>query len=168
MATLTTNVNFLQPSGFKVTIDRDNYPNLEFFAQSVEHPSVSASPGEIDFRGVRLPTTPDRIEFADLTMNILVDEDMTSYLEVFNWFKRLIEEPEQTPGQALDNAAAQPPSRADVTVTILTSHNNANKTIKYLDAFPVDIGSISLETTAGDAVFITCPITFKYTRFEIS
>ena len=39
--TLTANKNYLQPTGFRVIIDRENYPNLEFFAQSVDHTDVS-------------------------------------------------------------------------------------------------------------------------------
>ena len=38
MATLTDNKNYLQPTGFSVSIDRKNYPNLQYFAQSITHP----------------------------------------------------------------------------------------------------------------------------------
>ena len=30
---LTSNLNYLQPTGFRVVIDRTRYPNLEYFAQ---------------------------------------------------------------------------------------------------------------------------------------
>ena len=32
---LTTNLNYLQPTGFKLLIDRVKYPNLEYFCQGV-------------------------------------------------------------------------------------------------------------------------------------
>ena len=36
---LTSNLNYLQPTGFRVVIDRTRYPNLEYFAQQVTHPA---------------------------------------------------------------------------------------------------------------------------------
>ena len=38
MADLTENFNYLQPTSFKLVIDRKNFPNLEFFCQQVTHP----------------------------------------------------------------------------------------------------------------------------------
>ena len=42
--------NFLQPTGFKVVVNRDRFKNLEFFAQSLQHPDVSVSPAIQSFR----------------------------------------------------------------------------------------------------------------------
>ena len=162
MATLTTNINLLQPSGFKVTIDRKNYPNLEFFAQAVTHPGMVGDAPQEYYRGMRLPGVSSALTFADLQMQLLVDEDMNSYTEVKDWLFRLINDEESPRNQG------GIPNRCDVQVSILTSHNNINKSIVYYDAFPVDIGDIQLETTLGETNFITVPVTFRYSRFEIT
>ena len=55
---LTSNINLFQPTGFKVTIDRKNFGNLEFFVQSVNHPGASNAAVETSFRrvaGVPMP-----------------------------------------------------------------------------------------------------------------
>ena len=52
MAELTSNLNYLQPTGFKVIIDRENYPNLEYFVQSFVHPDISLIPSELPYRKV--------------------------------------------------------------------------------------------------------------------
>ena len=44
---LETNKSFLQPTGFKISINRKYFPNLEFFAQSILHPAVTATAAEI-------------------------------------------------------------------------------------------------------------------------
>ena len=49
---LTTNLNYLQPTGFKILIDRVKYPNLEYFCQQVDHPSVSTNPVEFPVRRI--------------------------------------------------------------------------------------------------------------------
>ena len=53
---LTSNLNYLQPTGFKILIDRAKYPNLEYFCQSVEHPSVTANPIEFPVRRITEPS----------------------------------------------------------------------------------------------------------------
>ena len=44
---LTDNKNLLQPTGFRVIVERENYGNLEFFAQAVSHPGATVSAVEI-------------------------------------------------------------------------------------------------------------------------
>tara|TARA_S200002703_G_scaffold48889_1_gene42206 strand:- start:2777 stop:3277 length:501 start_codon:yes stop_codon:yes gene_type:complete len=166
MADLTSNINLLQPSGFKITIDRQNYPNLEFFAQSISHPSISGDQPEQLFRGQRVSGTPSALTFGDLSVIILVDENMSSYTEMQEWLFRLVNGKDLGALEAKQNNVI--PSRCDIQVSVLTSHNNTNKTIIYRDAFPIDMGSLELEVTAGETNFITYSATFKYSRFEIS
>jgi len=165
MAELTNNVNFLQPSGFKLTVDRKNYPNLEFFAQSVVHPGISTNAPDVSFRGTVLPSTPESLTFNPLSVTMLLDEDMNSYTEVQDWLYRMVNSNDVSSlDAARDNGI---PSKSDIVVSILSSANNVNKQIKYYDAFPIDLGDVSLEVVAGDQTFITCPVTFRYSRFEI-
>ena len=49
MANLTTNFNYLQPTSFKLVIDRKNYPNLEFFCQSFVHPGMIMNSVEVPY-----------------------------------------------------------------------------------------------------------------------
>lgn len=165
MAELTTNINLLQPSGFKVTIDRKNYPNLEFFAQSVALPSVAGDSPETAYRGMRLPEVPSMVTFGELTMNLLVDEDMNAYTESLDWLFRITNDPNVSAYQAVQNDDL--PHRCDITLSILSSHNNVNKKVLYRDAFPYDVGELQLETTNGEQTYITVPVSFKYSRFEI-
>jgi hypothetical protein len=165
MAELTTNTNLLQPSGFKVIIDRANYPNLEFFAQSIDHPGISGSLTEIPYKGTTLPMTVSSLTFDELTITILVDEDMNSYEEAVNWMIRMVNESEVGAIDAQKQAKA--PHRGDIKVSVLTSSNNANKMITYKDAFPISIGAMSMAINEGETNYITVPITFKYTRFDI-
>lgn len=54
---LTSNLNYLQPTGFRVTIDRTRYPNLEYFVQSVSHPGATMTPVELPVRRLTSMTT---------------------------------------------------------------------------------------------------------------
>ena len=90
MATLTENFNYLQPTSFKLVIDRRNYPNLEFFCQNVTHPGMLMNSVEVPFRRVAgVPFPGDTLTFNELSTNIILDEDLTSYNEMFSWIRRL-------------------------------------------------------------------------------
>lgn len=165
MATLTTNLNYLQPTAFKLTIDRKNYPNLEFFAQTVAHPSVSLAASELPFRRANTYSAGDKLTFDELSATIIVDEDMNSYIEMYTWMERLVEQNNRPATVRQDTLV---PSAADITLSVLTSHNNANKKITYVDCVPTSLGSINFEATVSDVQYLTFPISFRTNYFKIT
>ena len=54
-----------------------------------------------------------------------------------------------------------------MTLSILSSHNNKIRQIKYNDSLPVSLGDMTLESTSGDVQFITFPATFRFSTFEL-
>jgi len=165
MAELTNNMNYLMPTGFKVVIDRENYPNLEFFCQSFQHPDMSMAPSEMPFRKVRnIPLPGGTLDFSDISMSIILDEDMKAYTEMHDWMKRLIDEPLTGP---LDRRAGTAPSTADITLTILNSQNNKTKSIRYNECTPTSLGGISFESTGSGTEFLTCTMTFRFINFDL-
>jgi hypothetical protein len=165
MAELTTNINYLQPTGFKVVIDRKKFGNLEFFAQSIDHPNVSISAADIPFRRANLHIAGDKLTYGELSANIIIDESMSAYTEMYDWVKRLVEEENTTKYDV--RLTGNPTTDIDISVIVLSSNNNAVKTIKYVGCVPVDIGSVRFESTASDIQYLTFPVTFKFTYFEI-
>ena len=164
MATLTKNENFLQPTGYKISINRKNYPNLEFFVQSVVHPSVSVAQTEVQYSRVAIHTAGDKILYDELTMEILLDEDMSGYKEMYTWLERLVATKD---GRAEDKSNAGVSSVADITLSILSSHNNTTNKFIYRDCVPTLLGSVNLTANAADVQYITAPISFSFTYFDI-
>lgn len=150
---LTTNKSFLQPTGFRVVINSD-YKNLEFFAQSAQHPGASVSPVEIGIPKVSLPLLGDKITYSELSINLMIDEDMTSYREMQGWLEDAI-------GSDHEKAVM------DISIIVLTSHNNKNITIKYKDCIPTTIGAIDFNSTSGDSTFLTFDASFRFSTYEI-
>ena len=166
MAELTQNTNFFQPTGFKLIIERTNFPNLEFFAQSISHPSVDTNAAEVPFQIVNtVPYTSDKLQYGALTVNIILDEDFNAYTEIHNWMVRNVTTKENRKRSALNDGTLS--SYNDITVIALTSHNNANKRFKYNDCVPVSLGDINFEATNSSVEFITIPVTFRFSYFDI-
>ena len=161
---LTTNINYLQPTGFKIVIDRTRYPNLEYFAQTVSHPGATLSPLELPTRRVTsVPIAGDKITFSEVSFDLLLDENLTSYTELFNWMLRILNDGQVS---ALERGTKEP-TYADITLHVLSSHNNTIKKIRYKDCIPTELGAIEFQSTAGTTTYLTFNASFRFSQFEI-
>jgi len=162
--TLTTNLNYLQPTGFRVIINRTRYPNLEYFCQSVNHPGATLSPVELPSRRITsVPLAGDKITFSEVSFQIILDEDMTSYKEMYDWMIRIINDGQVSAGDAMTKA----PTYADITLSVLSSHNNTTKKIRYKDCVPTSLGTIDFQSTTGATSILTFDASFRFAQFEI-
>lgn len=155
--------NFLNPNEFRFTLSR--LPHVEFFVQGIQLPDISSSPIEqpTPFKTIYRPA--DKIEFGDLTLTVLVDEDMQSYLETWNWLIGLTK-PENFEQYA--NLLAGDGIYSDATLTILSSKKNPNIQITFKDMFPISVGSIALATNQSDVIPPVVDMTFKYSSYEFT
>lgn len=165
MADLTTNLNYLQPTAYKLSIDRENYPNLEYFAQTITHPGMILNPSEVPFRKIAgVPIVGGTLTFNELNATIILDESLTGYNEMYSWIRRVVD---NLPIKAMDRTATGTPTYADITLSILNSSNNVSKQVKYLECIPVALGDINFESTASGTEFITFTVAFRFTYFEL-
>lgn len=163
---LTTNFNYLQPTSFKLIIDRKNFPNLEFFCQNVTHPGLMMPAAELPVRRMQsIPMPGESLTINELSCNILLDENMQAYQEMYNWIKR---------NQVTDMGATSKlnrgtaiPTNADITLSILSSHNNVTNQVRYVDAIPTSLGDISFEATATGTEYIVFAASFRFSYFEL-
>ena len=164
---LTTNFNYLQPTGFKLVIDRTNYPNLDYFVQDFTHAGVIMNSADLAFRKVAaVPMPGDKLTYNEMLANIILDEDMKSYTEMHDWMRRVLDQDNVNPTHRFQNAAL-PPSSADITLSILNSSNQPIVRIKYRDAIPVALTDIQFQTTGGGDSFLTFGASFRFTYFDI-
>tara|TARA_Y100000996_G_scaffold328988_1_gene265105 strand:- start:5102 stop:5608 length:507 start_codon:yes stop_codon:yes gene_type:complete len=167
MADLTSNLNYLQPTSYKLTIDRENYPNLEYFAQSVTHPGMIMNPVEMPYKQLSgIPFTGAKLTYNELSANLILDENLSSYDEMYNWMRRLLTQ-EEIPAIKRNFKTKVVPTYSDIVVSILSSHNNKTKQIKYIDCIPIALGDITFESTATGTEFVTFAISFRFSYFDL-
>lgn len=163
MTDFTCDTNYLQPTGFKITISKENYPYLSFFAQSIQHPSLEVEPVEMGYKRLsNMPFIGEKITNGQVVVEALLDERMNIYSEVYDWLNRMVEEPHQLNTSL---AGTQTPDYCDIRIEILTSSNNANRVIQYVNGFPVSLGDIQMAATNEDT-YLTVPLTFRFDYFE--
>jgi len=108
----------------------------------------------------------DKLEYGTLTIEAIIDENMNIYKEMYTWLEKTVLEPYKTADKVKTND--QDVTTYDIKLMVLSSKNNTTNTIQYKSAFPISIGSINFQSTAGDVQYVTFPITFQYTGFTIT
>lgn len=150
--------NYFTPLEFRVTISK--LPNVEFFTQQTSIPNISTSPIMVPTRFNKTFRTGDEVEFSNLDLTFIVDEQMENYREIFNWIisSSFPESHEQFSSESL---------HSDISVLILNSKKNANINITYKNCFPISLSDIQLNTTDSDLVYPQVTATFQYDTFDI-
>ena len=150
-----TNINQLNVVSFESNFLR--MPNINYFCQRVSIPGIALSNSILSTPFANIPIEGDVLEFEDLTIGFIVDEDMQNYLEIYNWLLS-IGFPEKFP--QYDNETLK--IKSDVNILIHTNKSNPNYSIVFKDVFPVSLGTIAFDTNATALDPIVIDAGFKY------
>ena len=78
------NRNFLSPNGFRFALRRS--PQVAFFCNQANIPDMTLGVATQATYLKDIPVPGDKIEFGDLNLRFLVDEDLGNYMEIQNGF----------------------------------------------------------------------------------
>ena len=166
------NRNFLAPTGFKFSLKRS--PGVAFFCNQANIPSLDLGTAVQPTYLKDIDVPGDKVQFGDLTIRFLVDEDLMNYMEIQNWirglgypetlqeFNRLDNEPIASVKTEGDNIYS------DGTLQILSSNLVARFNVNFKDLFPVSLSTITFDATDTDIDYFTAEATFKYTIYNLT
>ena len=162
------NRNFLSPLNFQFSIKRA--PNVNFFLQKVNIPSIRLPAIEIPTQFVPIPTQFTHMEYGEFSITFKVDEDFQNYLEIHNWIRALGFPKSYSERAAIDAIPGYTGygDASDISIIALNSAKNPNFEITFTDAFPTYLGDVVFDSTFDDVQYITCDATFKYTLYELN
>jgi len=153
---LTQNLNYLAPVYFRMAMDKLKFPNVEYTLQTIVLPDVSISPANLSTPHRRLGIAGEKVEYGTVDMSFLVDEEMKNYQEIYDWMI----------GSATQDDEANRKER-DITLTILSSHNNITREIQFVNAFPTTLSSLPFDLTITDTQYLTAVVSFEYAYFKL-
>lgn len=155
--------NYLSAGGFKIQVKR--LPNVEFFSNKILLPSVTTNSVKSDTPLRSFYSVGDHINYADLDLTFIVDENMNNYIEIYSWIKAF-GTPETLESYDKLNKS-QEGLTSDISVMILNSHKNPNIEVTFLNAFPVGITPVSLDLSNADVTYVEATVTLRYDQFNI-
>lgn len=173
LANQPTNPNFLSPLGFKFVIKK--LPNVNYFCQSVQIPTISMTVIEQSSPLLSIPRIGDRITYDQLSLKFRVDENMANYLEIHNWLTGLGHPVSLNQTRNLSRSSHIPKIRegsalsmvSDGTLIVLSSHKNPTVNVFFHDMFPTSITELTFDSTATDIEYLEATVSFRYLRYDV-
>ena len=165
------NRNYLSPVGFKFVITKA--PKADFFSNSANIPGLNLGTAEQATYLTDIPQPGDKLQFQDLRLRFLVDEDLENYLEIQHWLRGLgfpdsLKEIYDWQSSNPNAPRGELNYTCDGTLNVLSSSNTPNFKIKFLDMFPVSLSDLDFDATDSDIDYLTANVTFKYTIYNIT
>ena len=173
-ASAITNRNFLSPTGFKFALKRS--PKVAFFCNQANIPELTLGIAKQPSYLKDIDIPGDKLEFGDLTLRFLVDEDLGNYIEIQNWLRGL-GYPEEIKQYRDLNAEApvfgkytndQQNIYSDGTLQVLSSNLIPNFQVVFKDLFPYSLSTINFNATETDVEYFTAEVSFKYTIYNLT
>jgi hypothetical protein len=168
------NRNFLSPVGFKFSLKRA--PGVAFFCNQANIPSMDLGIAEQPTYLRNIPTPGDKIEFGDLTLRFLVDEDLVNYMELQRWIRGLGFPESMDEFRKLEGEAVLPGNfgqagdniYSDGTLQILSSNLVPSFQVVFNDMFPYTLSTVMFDATDTDIEYFTADVSFKYTIYNLT
>ena len=169
-----TNRNFLSPVGFKFSLKRA--PGVAFFCNQANIPSMDLGIAEQPSYLRNIPVPGDKIEFGDLTLRFLVDEDLVNYMELQRWIRGLGYPENMDEFRKLESEGVMPTNfgqagddiYSDGTLQILSSNLVPAFQVVFNDLFPFSLSTITFDATDSDIEYFTADVSFKYTIYNLT
>ena len=167
------NRNFLSPAGFKFVLNKA--PKVAFFANTGNIPRLDLGTTVQPNYLRDIPVPGDKMEFEDLTLRFLVDENLENYMEIQNWLRGLgfpeslkeIYDLQNNTKGVYNNQNKMDNIYSDGTLEVLNSNQNLNFKVIFKDMFPYSLSSLDFDATSEDIEYFTAEVSFKYSMYNI-
>ena len=164
--TTPVNKSFLSNNKFDFVLDR--IPNFTFVVQSVNLPSLALQSTTVNTPFVQLSIPGNQLSFGQMTLSFIIDEDMQSWYEIYNWMFQLGNPKSfNKRGTLTGESGTNTHVTSDGTLFIKTNSNNMNWKATFYEMYPNDLGDITFSTTETQD-FLTSTVTFNYTYYKIT
>ena len=168
------NRNFLSPVGFKFSLKRA--PGVAFFCNQANIPSIDLGIAEQPTWLKNIDVPGDKIQFGDLNLRFLVDEDLVNYMELQRWIRGLGYPENMDEFRKLEGEAVLPANfgqagdniYSDGTLQILSSNLVPSFQVVFNDLFPYTLSTVTFDATDTDIEYFTADVSFKYTIYNLT
>ena len=172
-----TNLNFLTPSQFVFTMQR--LEGVSFTCQTANLPNITMGSSMQMTRMKDTPVPGDTINFGDLLVTFLVDENCTNFIALKDWmvqvtadidtedYNRYINRQAEFPTARNSTLKPIAPTMTDATLTITDSNNNANVEVRFKDLFPTSLEAIQFDITDTSMPYLTASASFTFSYYDI-
>lgn len=147
------NYNQAIAANFKITIP--SVPELEFYALTINIPTVSLGPIEVPYQDARLKVPDNKYIWDDITISFILDEDLYAYELIKDW------------NYDVRNKEFWQAGIKDINIIPLDSNKNIEFSFLATGAWPNMIGGWQYTSASSISDFLTFDVTFSYQTLQI-
>lgn len=166
------NINPLSPNGFQFSVLR--LPELTYFCQQAEIPLLSLpAPTQATPLSTNI-MAGDILEYGELNIQFLVDEQMNNYKAIHNWMIGLGFPEDFSQYEEFRNASDfkdlsdSKKNFSDGFLQILGNNNQIVQTIHFFDMFPTSLQSLAFQATNADVNYLIGSVSFRYDLYKFA
>ena len=181
-----TKLDYSSPTQFRFLINQ--LPKVEYFTTEANLPGITLDDVELGSPLKNIPLLGSKLDYEDLTITFIVDENLENYIEIHTWLTAIgfpkdrsqfkdfrsttSNTKTSTRGESKDIGdvkAATPEISmvSDAMLTILTNKNNPVVECRFADIFPTSLSGLEYSQNQTDVEYLTAAVTFKYKIYEI-
>ena len=186
-----TKFDYAAPTQFKFTITK--LPKVEFFCTAVNLPGITLEGQMAQQTPLKdIPVPGDKLSYASLNMDFMVDENLENYREIHGWltglgfpkdrqeFRDLLgggadrfptstgANQETDGGKQKFGASDTGAVYSDATLSILTSKNTTNIQVRFSDIFPTALSGLNYNQQQTDVNYLIATVNFQYKIYEFA
>ena len=185
-----TKLDYASPTQFRFSIIK--LPKVEYFATAANIPGIQLGQANQPTPLKDVPIPGDKLEYDNLNITFLVDENLENFREIHGWLTGLGFPKDNEQFRNLQNAGSDrfPTTKntglnkelgqirkavqddgglySDATLFVLTSKNNANLEVRFRDLYPVSLSGLDYNQQETDIQYLTANVTFAYKIYEFA
>ena len=160
-----TNKSFLSNNKYEFVIDR--LPHVKFFLQSITLPDISLNGAQVPNPYVLVNLPNNTLNFSELTLTYIMDEEMRSWKEIYDWITNL-GNPEglNKLGTLTREAGRSNSITSDASLLVKSNANNPLIKFTFRDIFPSTLTGVTFSSVDSQE-FLTGTIIFLYTHYTV-
>lgn len=162
------NINTLDKSRFLFSVDK--LPNTNYFIQTCNAPGVSMNQIKIPTPFSSYPVEGDKISYEEFTIGFKVDEDLSNWIEIYNWIVGLVRVDDFQARQKLEASSSITGKKglySNALLLILDSNYQPHLKFSFIDIFPVSLQEIQFSSTLNANERQDCTVSFAYRNFYV-
>lgn len=132
------------------------FPELNYFIQTTEVPGITMAGVDLPYKNIYGNVPSNRIDYDQLNVTFLVDEDWTNWHSLVRWMARI--------KTGKDTILTE---MCDMTLHLKNSNKTLGKRLLFCGGYPVSLGTLNLESSTTDATNLVCSASFKYQHYDM-
>ena len=185
-----TKFDYAEPTKFRFGVIK--LPKVEFFCTAANIPGISLGQANQPTPLKDIPIPGDKLDYDNLNIQFLVDENLENYREIHGWLTGLGFPKDTEQFRNLQNAGSDrfPTTKnvgvnnelgkvrkavqddgglySDATLFVLSSKNNAALEVRFRDIYPISLSGLDYDQQATDIQYLTATVSFGYKIYEFA